>query len=98
MKYDTSNRKKVKLTPDIQKRIAELLDFEDLKTKRLGTRHKQKLSGTQIHEILRQEGFDIGVTTVRNFIRSFKETRETFIRQEYNLGDRLEYDFGEVKL
>src|SRR5690554_2878684 len=98
MKYDTSNRKKVKLTPDIQKRIAELLDFEDLKTKRLGKRHKQKLSGTQIHEILRQEGFDIGVTTVRNFIRSLKETRETFIRQEYNLGDRLEYDFGEVKL
>lgn len=98
MKYDTSNRKKVKLTPDIQKRIAELLDFEDLKTKRLGKRHKQKLSGTQIHEILRQEGFDIGVTTVRNFIRSLKETRETFIRQEYNMGDRLEYDFGEVKL
>ena len=76
IKYDTSNRKKVKLTPDIQKRIAELLDFEDLKTKRLGKRHKQKLSGTQIHEILRQEGFDIGVTTVRNFIRSLKETRE----------------------
>ena len=98
IKYDASNRSKVKLTPEIQKRIAELLEFEDLKTKRLGTRHKQKLSGTQIHEILNQEGYDIGVTTVRNFIRSLKESRETFIRQEYNFGDRLEYDFGEVKL
>ncbi len=98
IKYDASNRIKIKLTPEIQKRIAELLEFEDLKTKRLGTRHKQKLSGTQIHEILKQEGFDIGVTTVRNYIRNFMKTRETFIRQEYQFGDRLEYDFGEVKL
>ena len=98
IKYDISNRNKVKLTLEIQKRIAELLEFENLKTKRLGNRHKQKLSGTQIHEILKEEGFDIGVTTVRNFIRSLKESRDTFIRQEYNFGDRLEYDFGEVKL
>ena len=26
------------------------------------------------------------------------ESRETYIRQEYNYGERLEYDFGEVKL
>ena len=36
MKYDVPNRSNVKLTPIIQKRIAELIEFEDLKTKRLG--------------------------------------------------------------
>lgn len=98
IKYDSSKRGKVKLTPEIQKRIAELLDFEKEKTNRLGPSHKQKMSGTQIHEILIEEGFNIGSTTVRNFIKSLKESREVFIRQEYSFGDRVEYDFGEIKL
>lgn len=97
-KYDSSNRGKRKLTEDIKSRIYELLDFEKMKSKDLGKWHKQKLSGTQIHKILKEEGFDIGETTVRNFIRELKESRETFIRQQYELGDRLEYDFGEVAL
>lgn len=98
IKYDSSNRKKTKLTESVKKRIVELIEFENEKTKRLGRSHKQKLSGTQIHEILQNEGHDIGVTTVRGFIKSYKQSRETFIRQEYAFGQRLEYDFGEIKL
>lgn len=98
IKYDSKNRANRKLTSEIKSRICELLNFEDVKTKELGKRHKQKLSGTQVHKILKEENYDIGETTVRNFIREIKLTRETFIRQDYELGDRLEYDFGEVSL
>lgn len=43
--------------------------------------------------------FDIGVTTIQNKVREKRRrAREAFIRQEYNLADRLEYDFGEVTL
>ena len=45
------------------------------------------------------EGFDIGLTTVSNKIKEKRhKARECFIKQEYDYGDRLEYDFGEVKL
>jgi hypothetical protein len=45
------------------------------------------------------EGFDIGLTTVSNKIKEKRhKARECFIKQEYDFGDRLEYDFGEVKL
>lgn len=98
IKYDVSNRKKRKLNSDIKKRIFELLDFESKKDINLGIRHKQKLSGTQIFNILKEENFDIGETTVRNYIKELKTSRETFIKQQYNFGDRLEYDFGEVSL
>ena len=98
MNYDSSTRTKIKLTPEIRKRVLDILDFEDDKTRKIGTRHKQRLSAVQVHEILRDDGFDIGITTVRNFIRSHKESREVFVRQEYEMGNRLEYDFGEVKL
>lgn len=97
-KYNSNNRSKRKLTPEIKARICELLEFEKEKTKALGRWHKQKLSGTQIHKILREEGYDIGETTVRNYIKELKMSRETFIRQDYEFGDRLEYDFGEVAL
>ena len=96
--YDSSNRSKRKLTPEIKARISDLLEFEKQKTKELGKWHKQKLSGTQIHKILKEENFDIGETTVRNYIRELKQSRETFIKQQYEFGDRLEYDFGEVSL
>lgn len=98
IKYDTSRRGNRKLTPEIKQRICEIMDFEKDKTKLLGIRHKQKLTGTQIYEIIKEENYDVGETTVRNYIRELRQSRETFIKQEYDLGSRLEYDFGEVKL
>lgn len=69
-----------------------------MRKKHLGEHHKQALTGTQVHLILQEKGFDIGISTVRNYIREVKQSRETYIRQDYEYGDRLEYDFGEVKL
>jgi transposase len=98
MKYDTKNRKKIKMTDELKSRIHELMESEKEKSDLLGLRHKQSLSSVQIHGILQEEGFDIGRSSVSNYVREIKQARETYIRQEYRYGDRLEYDFGEVKL
>ena len=67
--YDSTNRVKKKLTPQVQSRIQEILQDEEEKTKRLGARHKQKLTCSLIHQMLREEGIDIGITTVTNYIK-----------------------------
>jgi transposase len=96
--YQSGSRQKRKLTPEVLRRIAEILEDEEKKTEILGKNHKQKLSCSQIHQMLLEEGVDIGLTTVTNAIRGLKEAREVFIKQDYEFGARLEYDFGEVKL
>jgi transposase len=98
IKYDIQNRGKRKMTEEVKKRILELLELEEAKDKLLGLSHKQKLTGVQIYETLKEENVDIGQTTVRNFLREIRQSRETYIRQEYDYGQRLEYDFGEIKL
>ena len=97
-KYNSVNRKRRKLTDDILFRLHEILDAEKKKDKVLGC-HKQQLTKKQIHEKLISEGFNISLSTINHQINEIrKASKECFIRQEYNYGDRLEYDFGEVKL
>ena len=44
-------------------------------------------------------GYKVGYSTLCNEINRIKGlNKECFIRQEYNFGDRLEFDFGEVRL
>ena len=97
-KYDSSARKARKYTKELDLRLNEILQNEEKKTKLLGC-HKQKLTKFQIHELLVKEGFDISYTTISLKIsEKLNKSKECFIRQSYELGDRLEYDFGEVKL
>ena len=97
-KYDISNRVPRKYTDDLDAFVDSVLDEEDEKNRLLGT-HKQHLTCVQIHELATSAGYDIGRSTLSNYIRIKKnKRREAYIRQEYELGDRLEYDFGEVKL
>lgn len=52
-----------------------------------------------IFEIVQSEGFDIGKTTIVNQVREKRNNKkEAYIRQSYDLGYRIEFDFGEVKL
>lgn len=45
------------------------------------------------------KGFDISYPSIVSYVREKrKKINECFIKQQYDLGDRLEYDFGEVKL
>jgi len=98
-KYNSSSRKAYKYTDEIDEALDEILALEDTKKKELGANNKQMLSCAAIHKILVAQGFDIGVTTIQNKVKEKrKRTSEAFIRQEYDLADRLEYDFGEVVL
>ena len=97
--YDTSSRGPIKYTPEIDKAIDDILSTENIKSQLLGKAHKQHLTCRQIHGILIEQGFDIGLTTVTFYVGEKRRiSREAFIRQQYDFGDRLEYDFGEVKL
>jgi len=97
-KYDSSNRKSRKYTDAIDQALDLILESELEKLKLLGI-NKQKLSVVQIHEELIMQGFDIGKTTITLKVREKRQrSKECFIKQQYDFGDRLEYDFGEVKL
>ena len=98
-KYNTANRGRRKYTEELDNRVKEILKEEERKTRWLGSHHKQKLTNKQIHQTLVNEGFEIGAVTINIALADIrKRQREVFIRQQYDLGDRLEYDFGEVRL
>ena len=95
-KYDTSNRTRTKLTDEIIDIIDELIKTNE-KNRLLG-RSKQLMKKIDIYENLIELGYDISYPTVCNYIRANHEKKEAFIRQEYDLGETLEFDWGEVKL
>ena len=98
-KYNARNRKRHKYTEEVEKRLKEILKEETKKDRLFGSGHKQKLTNKQIHQKLVDEGYEIsGITISIALAEIRKRQREVFIRQEYDLGDRLEYDFGEVFL
>jgi transposase len=95
--YNTSSRKKVKLTAALLARIQYYLQENENK-KKTG-KHKQQKKKIDIFEALHEEGFNIGYTTICNTIRNIQqEAREAYIRQEYAPGEVCEFDWGEVKL
>lgn len=97
-KYDTSKRYSRKYSQDIDAAIDNILASEAEKLRLLGS-HKQQLSNVQIHQELISMGFSIGKTTVSIKLREKRAlTKECFIRQEYEFADRIEFDFGEIKL
>jgi len=96
-KYDTSKRKKVKLTEEIIDSIKFYL--KENETKRIEGKTKQQKKKIDIYEALKEKEFDISYSTTCNTIRKInKETKEAYIRQEYALGEVCEFDWGEVKL
>ena len=98
-KYDTSSRKPIKYNEEIDKALRQILKDEDQKNKILGPHHKQALTHMQIHGLLVEMGFDIGHSTINYKINEIRnEKKEVFILQDYEYGERFEYDFGEVAL
>lgn len=97
-KYNSESRVRRKITPECLKALENILIDEEKKTKILGT-NKQALTKQQIYELLKKQGFDISYSSVVLEIKRIKQVgNECFIKQDYEFGDRLEYDFGEVKL
>ncbi len=98
-KYNASSRVRPKYTEELDKRLKVILKEEERKERLFGAGHKQKLTNKQIHQKLVDEGFDISGVTINIALADIrKRQKEVFIRQHYELGDRLEYDFGEVFL
>ncbi|TRU27721.1 MAG: IS21 family transposase, partial [Microcystis aeruginosa Ma_MB_S_20031200_S102D] len=96
-KYRTGSRHKRRLHEDLQKRIDAYLAQNEEK-KRQGLR-KQLLLKQDIHQALLKEGYQVGYTTVCNYIRSkVKPAHEVFIRQHYEPGQSCEFDWAEVRL
>lgn len=97
-RYDVSNRRKRKLTDKISARIDNYLQANV--RKRQSGLHKQIMKKIDIHEALLAEGYQIGYTSVCNYIRARTEgvRKEAFIRQRYDPGKVLEFDWGETKL
>ena len=97
-KYNSENRGRRKVTPEFLNALEKILEDEEKKIKVLGT-NKQALTKHQIHELLQKQGFPLSYSTVVVEMKRIKNSgNECFIRQDYDYGDRLEYDFGEVKL
>lgn len=97
-KYNTSSRVRRKYTEEIDQYLDLILQNEKNKDSILGN-HKQKLTNSQIYKKIKDAGFDIGLACISNHIKIKRDkAKECFIKQEYDFGDRLEYDFGEVKI
>lgn len=98
-KYTVRNRKRHKYNEAVDTRLKEILKEEERKDRLFGPTHKQHLTNLQIHQKLVDEGYSISACSINIALASIrKRHREVFIRQQYELGDRLEYDFGEVFL
>ena len=96
-KYDASNRTNIKLTEEIMDRIDFYLEENEKKIQ--AGKSKQQKKRIDIHECLEEEGYDISYSTVCNYIKNkLDEKKEAYIRQEYDLGDVSEFDWGHVKL
>jgi len=58
---------------------------------------KQRLTAARLHELLRGEGFSVGASLVRDYVREWKRRRqEVFVPLVYRPGDLGEIDFFEV--
>ena len=96
-KYKMGVRPKRKLTQEISSEINKLLRDNQNSLKK-GLR-KQLMKKIDIHEYLLDKGYNIGYTTVCNYIYHYqKKQREAFIRQECPPGSSVEFDWAEVKL
>lgn len=95
--YNSEKRVKRKLTDDLSNEIDKLLKLNE--QKRSQGQHKQILKKIDVLDYLHEKGFDIGYTSICNYISAKeKRSKEAYIRQEYLAGDVCEFDWGEAKL
>ncbi len=98
-KYKSRSLHRRKLTQEVQDEIDKLLEVN--REKKLQGLRKQVLKKADIFQQLQLQGFEIGYTTVCNYIRSKEKSsspKEAFIRQVYSPGSICEFDWGEIKL
>jgi len=63
------------------------------------TTPKQRITGTRIHHQLVEEGYEVGITTVRDYLRERKRKRaEVFVPLVHRPGEEAQVDFFEVSV
>jgi len=61
------------------------------------TTRKQRLTGSRIHRQLVEEGYRVGITTVREYLRERRrQAQEVYIPLIHRPGDEVQVDFFEV--
>lgn len=96
--YDSSSRKRKVITDAFYRDLNDIIQAEIRKEQLLHTK-KQNLTRKQIHWEMQRRGHKVGYSTLCREINHLKGlNKECFIRQIYDFGDRLEFDFGEVHL
>jgi transposase len=95
--YNSQHRIKRKLTASL---ISLVEDYLEANTqKRHQGQRKQQLKKIDIYELLKEQGYDIGYTSICNLVVELEQiNQEAFIRQCYEAGDVCEFDWGEVKI
>lgn len=95
--YNSSKREKRRLTTEISQHID--LWLEENEKKRASGNRKLCLKKRDIHEQLQEQGYQIGYTTVCNYVSSKqRKQKEAFIRQEYLAAESCEFDWAEIRL
>lgn len=80
----------------VMERVAPRLE-ELLEAWSRRTTAKQRLTATRLHRQLIEEGHEVGVTTVRAYVREWRRRRqETYIPLVHRPGDEGQVDFFEV--
>jgi len=95
-RYDTSKRRRRKLTTELTEQIDAYLEQNAIK--RSSGRGKQVMKKIDVWEAVVAAGYDISYPSVCNYIRSKEWKKEAYIRQLYTPGSVCEFDWGEVKL
>jgi transposase len=76
----------------VQPRLEELLAEWELRTTA-----KQRLTGVRLHRALREEGYQIGLTMIHEYLRERRRQRaEVYVPLVHRAGDEAQVDFFEV--
>lgn len=85
------------LTKEIQEKIQYYVAENEWKDQHDMSKEKMKI--IDMHEALLDEGYKIGYTTIRNYVRTImKKNKEVYIRKHPEAGNEVEFDWGEIKL
>ena len=80
----------------VLEKVAPRID-EVLEEWRPRTTRKQRITGTRIHRQLIEEGYEVGITTVREYLREKRrQKQEVYIPLVYRPGECAQVDFFEV--
>jgi len=94
--YKPRISKKRVLTEEIQVKLQQFIAENEWKKQHYMA--KQQMKMIDMYEVLRDEGYEISYSTIRNYVnKEIEKRKEVFIRKYCKPGAEVEFDWGEVK-